>query len=161
MSFRHHPPTAAPVAEPVRGSTTAASSETSAPPAGPRPVPRTRTGTAWVGVSASPSSSPSGWSSSPCRAPRRDAVLVVFNLAGMQGHPQPNPLLRPVRVVVFAQRIHQLARQGFHEGTLGHVGRRQNEHAIASILLVAVRPRDAGRIERVPQGRIQARRTAT
>ena len=74
----------------------------------------------------------------------------------MQRHPQPDPLRARMRAVVRAQRRHQRGRQRFRQQALGHLGRNQDEHAVAAVLLAAVIPRNPRPAERVPQRTIQA-----
>ena len=71
---------------------------------------------------------------------RGHPVLVVMDLPGMQRHTQPDPLRRRMRIVVRMQRTHQRGRQRFHQQTLRHLGRNQDENAIAAILATAIKP---------------------
>ena len=79
-----------------------------------------------------------------------------MDLPGVQRHPQPDPLRTRMRAVVRAQRRHQRGRQRFRQQALGHLGRNQDEHAIAAILVTAVIPRDPRPAERLPHRAIQA-----
>ena len=78
-----------------------------------------------------------------------------MDLPGVQRHPQPDPLRARMRAVVRAQRRHQRGRQRFRQQALGHLGRNQDEHAVAAILVTAVIPRNPRAAERVPQRAIQ------
>lgn len=71
---------------------------------------------------------------------RRHAVLVVGDLAGVQRQPRPDPFLGPMCGVVLFERIRQGSRQDLRKGRLEHLGRGQNEHAVAAVLVVAIRP---------------------
>jgi hypothetical protein len=76
-----------------------------------------------------------------------DAVQVVVDLASVQRHAQPDSLLLRMLSVVPAQRADQRLGQQFDEQCLRHIGRGENEYAVASILAVAVLPRDIDSVE--------------
>lgn len=81
-------------------------------------------------------------------------MIVIVDLAGVQRHPQPNPLLPAMHHVVLAQRPCQLNRQHIHKQALGHLGRNQNENTVTPIFVVTAGPRDGSIAEGLPQGSI-------
>ena len=83
-------------------------------------------------------------------------MLVVIDLAGVQRHPEPDPLLVAVRGVVLAKRLSKIARDRSHKRALGHLCRDQNEDAIAAALLIAIGPRDASLAEGLPHSAVHS-----
>jgi hypothetical protein len=83
-------------------------------------------------------------------------MLVVVDLAGMQGHPQPYPLQVRMRAVVSPQRTTYRARQRFYEQALGHLRANQDEHAVTAVLVIAISPRDSRLAEGLPHRTVQA-----
>jgi hypothetical protein len=74
----------------------------------------------------------------------------------MQRHPQSNPFLARMRIIVYAERRNHCGRQWFHEQGLRHIGRNQDEDAVAPILVAVIRPRDSRVIKRIPHYLVQA-----
>jgi len=74
-------------------------------------------------------------------------VLVIIDLSGVQRHPQPDPFLVHMGIVVCVQRPYQHGRKRFHQYALWYFGRNQDENTVPAILAIAVGPRYSRQLE--------------
>jgi len=75
-------------------------------------------------------------------------MIVVVDLAGVEGKPEAYSLVRGVCLVVFGQRVSECIRQVVYEPSFGDFRRSKNKDAISSVLVVARKPLNAGHVER-------------
>jgi len=83
-------------------------------------------------------------------------MIVVVELTGVHGKPQPDLLFGGAGAVVLAQPFDELGRQGLDEHALGDLGWSQDEDAVTAVLVIAAAPGNGGCAERLPQHSIQA-----
>jgi len=90
------------------------------------------------------------------RDPSR-SVLVEMDLARMNRQPQADTGLSSMHLVVFPKRRDENARKVGDEQALRHVRRDEEEHSVAAIFVIAVRPHNLRQIKRVAQRTVETR----